>query len=589
MKGRATHAGRYLLVLLALGATLGVIAVQLVMLHFGLAGQVPKRPKYSFTKEVTGVYALRGKICASDGLPLAQSVMVWNYHVDPKAVKPKEQKVQRMEIITNVAAQLSLPVSKVMDAYCQTKSRYYYLTTSDDGAAHEALSGYRPRQMVPKAPGLVIEEKNIRSYPQGRLASQIVGFVSKDPTNSVGSAGIEQRYERFLRGTPGEVVGEQDARGGELRERRIRSVDARRGADVYLTLNHEIQLEVERALEEACASNNTEVGWALVMGARTGAILAMASLPDYSPSRYNKYAPETRKNRVISENYEPGSVMKPITACAALEEGICTPESVYDAGKGIWFYLGRPLRDHPTGLLTVREAIAKSSNIVFAKIGLELGPERLWKHFRAMGFGAKTGLELPGEETGILRHDDLLKDGLKPTRVPIGQGVCVTALQLANAYCAIANGGALMKPYIVDRVVQDDGTIIEKREPTVVGHPMTPKTARRVREMMRSVTEKGGTGRRATVRGYSVAGKTGTAQMKEGKGYSSTKYYATFVGMIPASDPEVVILVTLANPQPKHTGGEVSCPVFRRIATTAMKVLEVEPDMPEEIPEDMAE
>ena len=564
---------------------LGADAVKLVKLHCGMMAKMPDHPDYSYTREESGVYALRGSIRASDGTPLAQSVTVWDYYVDPLALDPKFHRVSRMDVITNVAATLSLPQSQVMDAYCQTRNRFRYLCTSDDGAAHDALAGYKNNR--PKAPGLIIREKLVREYPQGRMLAHTVGFVSKDPHNPAGATGLESRYEKSLKGTPGQIVGERDAVGRELREKRIRSISAKRGADIYLTIHPGIQREMEAALRDACLSNNTDKAWAVAIGVKTGAILALASLPDFDPSMYNKADKETYINRPISFNYEPGSVMKPLAACIALSEGIATPEKIYDAGKGIWFYCNRPLRDHPTGLLTVREAIAKSSNIVFAKIGLEIGPQRLWDGFRSFGFGSRTGIELPLEEGGVFNKDALLyRDKLKVTRVPIGQGICVTQLQLATAYAMVANNGMLMKPYIVGKVVEEDGTVSYEGKSEAVRQAISPRVARQVVAMMVDVTKKGGTGRRAAVKGYSVAGKTGTAQMPEGRGYSSSKYYATFVGMLPASDPEVVIAVTLANPQPKHTGGEVSAPVFRRIANETMRCLEIEPDLPDDFMED---
>jgi cell division protein FtsI (penicillin-binding protein 3) len=250
--------------------------------------------------------------------------------------------------------------------------------------------------------------------------------------------------------------------------------------------------------------------------------------------------------------------------------------------------------------MSVREALVHSSNIVYGKLGYRLGPRRLRDYFNAFGFGKKTGIDLPDEERGILpKWQDW--DKASWSRAPIGQYVAVTPIQMIMAYGAVANGGKLMKPYIVDRVIAPDGEVLFRNEPTVVGRPITAETARKVREMMLGVARPGGTARRAAVKGYSIAGKTGTAQMREGKGYSKMNYNASFIGILPASDPSIVILVTYQKPEHcisykyheqtglplyNHQGGVCAAPVFKRIATEVSRYLGIEPDKPEELVEE---
>ena len=279
-------------------------------------------------------------------------------------------------------------------------------------------------------------------------------------------------------------------------------------------------------------------------------------------------------------------MMKSITVASALEAGTTDVNRRYDAYQGSWEYAGRILHDHPTGIMDLKAALAKSSNIVCAKVGLELGPERLWAYLRGFGFGARTGIDLPGEETGILRHWKRW-DRLTPSRIPIGQGVTVTAIQMVNAYSTIANGGRQMRPYVVEKVVASSGEEVYSHEPEVIARPISQKTARTMLVLMSDVTKKsaGGTASRAAVKGYSVAGKTGTAQKTVGGRVSDRAYYASFCGIIPASDPEFTVLVTLDEPEfsGPHTGGNAAAPVFREIATRLVRQFEIPPDLPDEI------
>ena len=576
-----------------LAAVALALSGRLVFLHADLVATRPEVPNYVFTRDMQG---LRGAIYPSNrgSAPFARSVPVWVYHVDPSAVTLKRH--SREEVAHTVADALQLPYEKVWDAYCRVDSRYVYLTMSSDTDANKVLSDPK------KVSGLRADEIQVRRYPQGRRLSHVLGFVSKDPTNSVGSAGIEMRYERFLRGIPGKIKGAVDARRRELYNRRLVSTDPRPGCNVYLTIDQNLQYEVEQALAKGVAKARAQAGWAIMLQVKTGAVLAMASYPDYEPETYNRSSAEAKKNLAICEIYEPGSVMKTITACAALDSGIASPTTTYSSSRNDSRYYRLPSDSHSMDpIMTVGEALVHSCNVVYGKIGVDLGPTRLWKYMDAFGLGRKTEIDLPGEEIGILPKPDKW-DKVKWSRAPIGQGVAVTGIQLAAAYAAIANDGELLRPYVVEKVVSEDEGLIYQHVRDVRGHPIRPETARHVREMMLGVAKKGGTARRAAVLGYSVAGKTGTAQMKEGRGYSSVNFNASFIGIIPASRPEIVVLVTLQKPFNcrswklsqetgiplyNHQGGVCSAPIFRRIAWNAMKYLEVQPDHPDDLPEDM--
>lgn len=595
---------RFVLPLAGLGVAAAGLAVRLVYLHLDLVAKKPPAPNYIFTRYLQGQ---RGSIIAASGVTFAKTTPVWEYRLDAVVagkdpVNPKKpiEPWRRMEKIKTVAACLNLPLVAVMDAYAQTNRRYQYLATSDDQGAHDVLAD--PSNHFRE---LAIQEKQVRVYPQGRRLSHVLGFVSKDPTNAVGGAGLELRYERYLKGTPGQVHGAKDAVGREERSRRDLDIDARPGCDVYLTIDHNVQFETEKALREGLARHRAARAWAIVLAVKTGAVLAMASLPDYEPERFNRSSADARVNRAISESYEPGSVMKVLTACAAMNEGMLGPDSQISTARDDPNYYRLPgdAGHRWEATISLRDALVHSSNIVFGKLGCDLGPRRLWEYMIAFGFGRKTGVELPGEETGIVPNWRQW-DKVKWSRAPIGQGVAVTALQLAAAYAAIGNDGELLRPYLVEKVVQADGEEIYRHHRDVVGRPIAASVARTVREMMIGVAKKGGTARRAAVPGYTVAGKTGTAQMKEGRGYSSTDYNASFIGIVPATRPEIVILVTYQKPLHcrsratseatgvpmfNHQGGLCAAPTFREIASVVLRYLEIEPDVPDEVPEEEEE
>ena len=552
---------------------------KLVRLH--LFTQVPVPKGYALSKVIPAprgaIYDASATVC-----PMAVSMPVWEYRIDPKAINVQRKHTPE-SVASNVAAALSLPYDEVLAKFKRTDSRYIRLATSHDDAAHAVIADSKI------VSGVSIEERQVRRYPQGRRMSHVVGFVN---ALSIGCAGIELRQDKVLTGIPGTVEGVRDAHNNEIYDRRKLSTEPIPGADVYLTLDHNIQDKAEVAISDQVSRLSARAGWVIVQRVKDGAIVAMASCPDFDPMHYNdssseEYsAEECWKNRAISFNYEPGSMMKSLTVAAALNEKIVTPDTVFDAYMGSWEYAGRIIHDHPTGKLTVRDSLVKSSNIVTAKIGLLLTPMKLYTYLKAFGLGDRTGIDLPGEEAGILRYWKNW-DNVTCSRVPFGQGVTVTAIQMCNAYTMIANDGVLLKPYVISKIVDSKGETIYEHEREVVGRPIRPAVARQMREMLSGVTRRGGTATRAQVKGYTVAGKTGTAQKTINGKVSSTDYYASFCGMIPATRPEYVMLVTLDAPEFKgpHTGGNAAAPVFQIVADYLMRYYEIPPDMPSELEE----
>lgn len=548
-------------------------------------------PNYVFKRELV---APRGSIYASGGVgyPFAKSVPYWDYSLDPVAltnavVRPKGEKSPRKKeaIVRTIADALSLPYQDVMEMANAPRRRGY---RSQPLGRSSNLDVYRTLADSKLVAGVAIRDCQVRRYLHGRHLSHVLGSVNAE---YVGSAGLELRFNSALTGTPGTIQGMRDARGRELYDKRTVSIDPIPGADIFLTVDHNVQFEVEGALEWGLAEYGAGSGWCIVMDSRTGAILAMASLPDYDPLKFGTATDSQKLNRAVAFNYEPGSVMKVITASAAIDSNPRRygPNSVFSTNRDDPNYYRLPGDGshvwEPT--MTLKHAIVHSSNIVIGKLAFDLRPPCLYEYMKKFGFGDKTGIELPGEQYGILPNPNKrMWDKASWSRAGIGQFVAVTGIQLAGAYQAIANDGVRMKPHLVSRVVYADGKETVTK-PVEVARPISPRTARVMREMMLDVASNEGTARRAALPGYSVAGKTGTAQksIPGGRGYAPGLYRASFCGIVPASDPRLVILVTLDFDKKTlyHQGGNSAGPVFKRIAQMALRYLMIPPDRPEEL------
>ena len=537
---------------------------------------------YTFERDLPGC---RGTIYDSFGrsYPLAKSVPIWEYRMDPVALTNRvvrrkgEEPRTRGQIADTIAEALGIDRIKVRKMALNTANRYQFVAISSDPVAHEKLCDST------RVAGLRIEDTEVRQYLHGRLLSHVLGSVNAE---NVGSAGIELRYNRDLTGVPGKIRGMKDAHGHEVYDRRIETISPLPGADIYLTVDHNIQYEVESALKWGMEEYGAASGWCVVMDPATGAILALASRPDFDPLAFGRAPDAAKVNRVTNFTYEPGSVMKVITVAGAIDMGLVRADTKYPTNRNDERYYRLPGDGSHVWepMMTVGDAVVHSSNIVVGKIGSDMGPKNLWTYMTRFGFGAKTGIELPGEEFGIIR-DWRKWDKATWSRAPIGQGVSVTAIQMCSAYQAIANNGLRMKPYIVEKIVDYRGEEIYRHTPTPAGRPIKESTAREMRKIMLGVASPAGTARRAAIRGYSVAGKTGTAQKVVDGHYSDSLFRATFCGMVPASDPKLVILVTLDFDEKRkfHQGGNSSGPVFRRIAIGALRYLMIPPDRPEEL------
>jgi cell division protein FtsI (penicillin-binding protein 3) len=414
-------------------------------------------------------------------------------------------------------------------------------------------------------PGVGSEPARRRLYPRGALASQVIGFAGID---GQGLEGIELAYDHLLGGPTESRVVQRDARGRRMFLGEEVWTGARRMPPrVELTIDTNLQQVAEAELEAAVHARRAEGGVAVVMDPLTGEILALASSPRFDPNALSTATAAQWRNRVIADSFEPGSTFKGILAAAAIEAGVVRPQERLHCGGGSYAVGKRVVHDHdPYGVLTFADIIRHSSNIGSAKIGERLGRARFHAAIRAFGFGAPTGVDLPGEVAGLVTPVESWAR-INLVTISFGQGIAVTPLQLLRAYAAIANEGKLMRPYLVRRVVAADGTVLHENVPQVMGQPISPETAAIVTQLLQGVVD-GGTGKQARVEGLPVAGKTGTAQKVDGKTgrYSAHARMSSFIGFVPANDPRFVILVVIDTPRTAVYGGVVAAPVFQRIA-----------------------
>lgn len=422
--------------------------------------------------------------------------------------------------------------------------------------------------------GVFTLPENKRFYPMQTLASQVVGFVG---TDNQGLAGLEFLYDPLVASAPGKRTVVRDARSGTLLSPKLESLAGRPGQDVVLTLDASIQHLAERELERAVRASRARGGMVVVMDPATGAIYAMAARPTFDPNRFFAYPEKAWRNPPVSDAWEPGSTFKLVTLAAALEAGAVDPLDTFDCGHGAIRFGRTVIKDHRSfGDLTVRQIIAKSSNVGAIKIGQAAGPQAFYKTMRAFGFGRTTGIDLPSESPGILRPIERWSP-LAPAYYAFGQGLSVTAIQLTNAFAVIANGGRLLRPYVVARIGRPGEPGYEEHGREVVGLPISPSSVRQIRGMLEEVVLEG-TAEAAAIPGYPAAGKTGTAQKAvPGGGYSASRHVASFVGFAPVGAPAIVVAVILDEPRPRYHGGEVAAPLFRAVAEKTLLYLGVPP------------
>ncbi len=511
----------------------------------------------------------RGTIYDRSGEPLALSLEADSFYLDP----------------THMRLELDIPVtSKAYRAYAEDLARVLELDPNEVlekihlDKRFVWLRRHVPREQARRVealgiPGVEGTKEHKRWFPNGKLAGQVVGFSGVD---NHGLEGLERYYNSILAGGEHYLVSRKDATGRSFGSSRS-VVKGKVGRDIYLSIDKVIQHVAERELRNAVDSSGARFGTVLVMEPNSGDVLAMTTYPDYDPNNFGSYSAGHRRNRIVCDTYEPGSTFKLFTLAAALEEEVVGPDTTIDCGRGSYKVGGKIIHDYKAmGVLPVRDVLKYSSNIGVAKIAERVGIERFHYYLRQFGFGELTGIGFDGEAGGIL-HPASRWFPIDLAAVAFGQGVTTTPLQLALAVCAVVNGGELMAPHLVEKIVDHTNDQITTIPRKVKRQVISTQTAAQLREMMIGVTTEG-TGARAQVSGFAVGGKTGTAQKVDTVtgGYSPDKFVSSFVGFAPAENPRIVVLVTLDEPDGDAYGGVLAAPVFAEIVEQSLRYMHVQ-------------
>ena len=424
--------------------------------------------------------------------------------------------------------------------------------------------------------GIGVTTESRRYYPGKEIAAHLIGFSG---TDNQGLEGLERKYDSLLRGPQQDLVRMHDARGRSF-DMKTPIPSGQGMHNLVLTIDKEIQYKAQQALAAAVRDSGAKSGQCLVVDPETGEILAMAVVPEFNPNIFSKYGAEHWRNRVVTDCFEPGSTIKAFLVSACLEKGVVTPNTMFDCENGKYEIGGKIVHDtHEYEKLSVADIVIHSSNIGAIKLGEKLGHEAFVSYLRKFGFGEKTGIDISGERSGFIRDSKESKKIGKAT-LCFGQGMTTTSLQLAMAMAAIANGGKLMQPYVVKKIIDGTGNTVMENTPKVVRRVISEKTARKVTAILENVTGADGTAPKAAISGFRVAGKTGTSQKvdEKTKRYSKTKYVASFVGFAPVEKPRVVLMIAIDEPRGLYYGGIVAGPVFKEVGLWTLNHLGVSPE-----------
>lgn len=530
--------------------------------------QVLERDKLKAMAEagISGTIQLppqRGSIYDREGHELAVSVEVESIYAHPRLVKEK------VSVSKKISATLDLKREKVL-SQLESDSGFVWIARRISPERAD-----RVKDLNITGLGLITETR--RFYPGREIASHLIGFTGAD---NQGLEGLEKNYDQDLKGPPVAFVQMTDAMGRPFYLKR--QDNSGRGLhSVYLTIDKDIQYKAQQALKTAVEKSKAKSGQCIVMDPNTGEILAMTVVPSYNPNVFWNFKPYQWRNRAVTDCYEPGSTIKAFLLAAALEEGVVSPSTRFYCEEGKMRIADHIINDSSAhGELTVAEIVAFSSNIGAIKIGQKLGYPKFYDYLRKFGFGEETGLDTLGERTGYIRT---ISDARPVDQATIyfGQGMLSTSIQLATAMSAIANGGKLVRPYVVKAIKDQNGRTLKSTRPYIVRRVLSPSVARRVTRILEGVVQEDGTAPKAAIEGFRVAGKTGTSQKVDPRTrtYSKRNYIALFVGFVPAGDPRLVILVMVDEPRGNAYGGMVAGPVFSEVGTWALNDLNVHPPL----------
>ena len=502
----------------------------------------------------TLIPAGRGTIFDRTGEPLAIGEQATTVYADPREVKDPRR------VSLAAARALGIDAEKLYPALADRSNHFVYVKRKADPAKAAALEKLN-------LPGLGFYAEELRYYPQRSVAAHVLGYAGLD---NKGLEGLERSLDRSLVGKPGSQTTVRDPAGRVIDV--IATKPERAGDDVFLTIDHRIQANAESVLRETVKRWGALGGSAVVLDPRTGAVLAMAVAPSFDANKFGTTPAARRRNRVVTDVYEPGSTFKVVTVAAALSEKIVAPTTPFTLATSIRV-ADRIIHEHeprPTQRMTVAQILSQSSNVGTITLAQMLGRSRVEDWIDRFGFGSPTGVDAPGEAGGLLPG---YWSGSTIGNVPIGQGIGVTPIQMAAAYAAIANDGVYRTPYIVERVGRE--WVSRNKGRRVLSNTVSAQMMAMLRDV---VSAEGGTGAAAAVPGYTVAGKTGTAAKPVPGGYSTSRYVASFVGVVPAKDPRLVVLVSIDEPTGAIWGGVVAAPAFSEIARSSLVELEVAPD-----------
>jgi cell division protein FtsI (penicillin-binding protein 3) len=536
----------------------GVVLFRLVSLQVLQAAELTAKADRQHQKTVS-LEGARGTIVDRHGKVLAMNMEVPSVFGVPTA----------LESPAKTARHLS-PVLRISTGELERKLRqdrgFVWLARKLDPE-----QGRRLERMPMDGIGMVMEGR--RFYPKGPLLSHVLGFAGMD---GEGLEGIERRYESHLHGEKRVTVLQRDALGRTVFPKGRAEQVPQPGHSLVLTIDEVIQYITEKELEEAVTRTHAKSGTMIVLDPQTGALLALAISPRFDPNAVGAIGPDRWRNRALTDAYEPGSTMKAVVAAAAIEEGVMKPHTLVFGENGRMTVANTVIHDHEKmGWVTFAEVIQKSSNIGAAKVGMALGDQRLYRYLQAFGFGQRTEIDLPGEAGGLIK-DPRYWGRRSVASISMGQEIGVTPLQMVSAIGAIANGGVLMQPYVVSEIRDAQGLVVKEMRPQVKRRVVSPETARTVTTILEGVVTDG-TGSKAAIPGFRVAGKTGTAQKIDPRtrSYSATQFVGSFVGFAPADHPRLAMIVVIDEPHGEAWGGTVAAPVFRRVGEQVLNYLGV--------------
>ncbi len=502
----------------------------------------------------------RGTIYDFKGNNLAVSIDVDSVYARPPEVKNPSQTAKKLANILDLNKGALIKKLKTKKGFVWVKRK---VTPKQTTRIKE--SGLK---------GIHFVKESRRFYPHSHLAAHLVGFVGID---SKGLEGIEAKYDGILSGNATRLILGRDAFGREIITEIPIPGKSPENYNLYLTIDTNIQYIVEKELKRAVEGQGAKKGMGVVMDPGTGKILAMANYPSFNPNRFGDTSPKTWRNRVVTDVFEPGSVFKVFLTSTALEEKVAKRHDIFFCENGAYVLSGKTIRDvKKYGWLSLEHIIKYSSNIGAVKIAERVGRKKFYQYIRGFGFGHKTGIDLPGEAMGIIRRPKTWSK-VALGNIAFGQGIAATSIQLITATSAIANGGKLLRPYVVDRIVDSKGKMISQSHPVIIRRVLSEEVAEIMTSILTGVVRKGGTGTRAALSYYEAAGKTGTAQKVDSLvgGYYEDRFISTFVGYVPSNQPRLVILVVIDEPQGIPYGGRVAGPVFKNIAERSLQYLNI--------------